>query len=134
MWWYGFRVGYSAFLLREIMMYTNWMIRATSCVAVSLVAVAFAGCSKEAGKPAPAPAPSVAADDPAVEAILAKADLVDGTADHRVSKCAGCALGMDGDPKHALKAGKYKLHFCSGPCKDTFAKDTNKSVLALNIP
>lgn len=106
------------------------------------MAGALAGCSKEAeeSSPAPAtpapatPAASATADDPAVQAILAKADLVDGKADHIVSKCAGCDLGMDGDKAHALKAGDYKLHFCSETCRESFSEDTNKSLLALNIP
>ena len=28
----------------------------------------------------------------------------------------------------------YTLHFCSGPCKEGFAKDPTKSILDLEIP
>ena len=117
-------------------MLTKRMNRAASCVALSLVVVAFAGCSKETAETSPAPAPLAAAPaaDPAVEAILAKADLVDGTADHIVSKCAGCNLGMDGDSAHGMKTNGYKLHFCSADCKDAFTKDTDASILALVVP
>lgn len=118
-------------------MLTNRLNRTASCVALSLVVVAFAGCRKETAETSPAPAApaaSTATDDPAVEAILAKADLVDGKADHIVSKCAGCQLGMDGDRAHAMKTNGYKLLFCSADCKDAFTKDTDASILALVVP
>lgn len=117
-------------------MFTKWMIRTASCVALSLAAVAFVGCrkEKETAEPDPALAASTTADDPAIQAILAKADLVDGKADHIVSKCAGCQLGMDGHREHGIKTARYKLLFCSADCKDEFAKDTNASILALVIP
>ncbi len=111
----------------------NW---AASCVAFSLVAVAFVGCrkEKETAEPSPALAASTAVDDPAIQAILAKADLVDGKADHIVSKCAGCQLDMDGHREHGIKTARYKLLFCSADCKDAFTKDTNASILALRVP
>ncbi len=117
-------------------MFTKWMIRTASCVALSLVMVATVGCRKEAAEPAAAPAPSAstAVDDQAVQAILAKADLMDGKADHVVSKCAGCQLGMDGHGDHGIKTNRYKLLFCSAKCKDVFSEDTNRSILALQIP
>ncbi len=119
-------------------MFTKRLNWAASCVAFSVVTVAFIGCRKEAAEPAPAPAASTAAstavDDQAVQAILAKADLVDGKADHVVSKCAGCQLGMDGHRDHGIKTGRYKLLFCSADCKEAFSKDTNGSILALQVP
>jgi len=66
--------------------------------------------------------------------ILAKADQVDGKADKIVAKCASCDLGMEGAKEHALKAGEYTLLFCSDDCKQTYAKDLEKSVLAIKLP
>ncbi len=73
-------------------------------------------------------------ENPEVIAMLAKADLVDGTEDHVVHRCANCALGMDGDEKNALTVGKYQMHFCSADCLDGFAKDPSANILALVIP
>ena len=70
----------------------------------------------------------------AVEAMLAKADAVDGKVDKTVSKCAMCALGMDGKAELASEASGYKLHFCNDGCKKTFDKDPTKVILALKIP
>jgi hypothetical protein len=66
--------------------------------------------------------------------VLAKADQVDGTADKIVVKCAACDLAMDGAKEHALKVGEYTLLFCSDDCKQTFAKDLEKSVLSIKLP
>lgn len=66
--------------------------------------------------------------------MLAKADAVDGSEDHVVSKCGGCALGMDGSHDHSLKVGDYEMQFCSEYCKGTFEKDTEASVMGLTIP
>jgi hypothetical protein len=55
--------------------------------------------------------------------VLARADKADGTADHVVAKCAGCALGMDGNPLHAVTHEDYELHFCSETCAEGFSKD-----------
>ena len=104
------------------------------------VLMLLGGCSKneEAAKPIAATATVRAAgaskDKAAMKAILAKADLVDGEADHIISKCAGCKLGMDGESIHATKRGNYTLHFCSEHCKDTFSKDIKQSILALHVP
>jgi outer membrane biosynthesis protein TonB len=69
-----------------------------------------------------------------VVAKLAEADKVDGTVDKVVSKCAACALKMDGKAENALKVSGYTMHFCSAKCKEGFEKDTTKSILALEIP
>ncbi len=55
--------------------------------------------------------------------VLAAADAHDGTVDHVVSECAGCGLGMAGDPAHAVTHEGYELHFCSDSCKSTFEAD-----------
>ena len=69
-----------------------------------------------------------------VEARLAQADALDGAVDKVVSKCPACRLAMDGKSEHALEVAGYTLHFCSDQCKDKFAKDPTKEVLALKIP
>jgi hypothetical protein len=66
--------------------------------------------------------------------VLAKADAVDGTEDHVVSKCSGCKLGMAGKADYAMQVGDYSLHFCSATCKDTFAAKGEEAILALEIP
>jgi len=104
--------------------------------------VAVCGCRKDKG---PAPSETVKADEnqqgtaqpaenPQVIAMLAKADLVDGTEDHVVHRCAGCRLGMDGDEKNALAVGDYQMHFCSAGCRDRYAQDVTAKTLALVIP
>ena len=37
-------------------------------------------------------------------------------------QCAGCALGMDGNPLHAVTHGDYELHFCSETCAAGFSR------------
>ena len=76
----------------------------------------------EAAVEAPADEPA-GPDVSAFAAQLSAADLADGAEDHVVSKCAGCALGMDGDPAHASTAGEYELHLCSESCKANFDAD-----------
>lgn len=94
----------------------------------------FACCTKQAEAPAPAPTPSAPAAAPSAETIakLAKADAVDGKTDKVVSKCAGCALGMDGKAAHAAKLGEYTVHFCDHCAGKT--KDVEKIVMALKLP
>ena len=83
------------------------------------------GCEKSA--PAKAEASTI-------EARLAKADAVDGKTDKVVTKCAGCALGMDGKAEHSLTAHGYTLHLCSAHCKEDFGKDVDKSLMAMELP
>lgn len=93
----------------------------------------FASCTKQVVV-APAPAPSAPAAAPSAETLakLAKADAVDGKTDKVVSKCAGCALGMDGKAAHAAKLGEYTVHFCDHCAGKT--KDVEKIVMALKLP
>ena len=109
------------------------------CLAVAFVLAAAPGCKKDQ----PAEKESVtekaevvkdAGNTAAVEAKLALADALDGTTDKVVSKCASCALAMDGKSEHAAEVSGYKLHFCSEDCKTGFEKDTTKAILALKIP
>lgn len=98
--------------------------------AAMIGAAGIAGCEKKsADEPAATPA-----DAKAVEARLAKADAVDGKVDKVVSKCAGCALGMDGRQEHVATTSGYTLRFCSEGCKSDFEKDASKAVMAMQIP
>ena len=109
-------------------------------VALTVLLVPVVGCGGgepsepvepvvEAIEAEPAPVPELG-----VEAKLALADEVDGAVDHVVSRCAGCALAMDGNPDHALTVAGYEVHFCSEGCKEKFAVDPEAAVLALAIP
>ena len=111
------------------------------CLAVVLILPAAQGCRKEQpaqeepAKKAVGVERATGADvTAAVEAKLAEADKLDGNADKIVSKCASCALGMDGKSDHALEVSGYTLHFCREECKTGFEKDANKAILALKIP
>ena len=66
-------------------------------------------------------------NSPALEAVLAAADHVDGEDDKVVKRCAGCKLGMDGSEEHALAVADYTLHFCSADCKQAFAEDAEQA-------
>lgn len=70
----------------------------------------------------------------AAVAMLAKADLADGTEDHVVSKCLTCSLGMDGKSAHASTFGEYELHLCSAACQKSFASDPESAVLKVKLP
>ena len=109
------------------------------CLGVALIVAATPGCRKEkpVGEESAKEEVKVEKDvdtKVAVEAKLADADKFDGTSDKVVSKCASCALGMDGKSEHALEVSGYTLHFCSEDCKTGFEKDTTKAILALKIP
>ncbi len=68
---------------------------------------------------------------PEMEAVLAKADALDGESDKTIKRCASCKLGMDGSSENALSVGQYTMHFCTGDCKAAFSKDVTASVLAM---
>jgi len=67
-------------------------------------------------------------------AKLAKADLLDGKADKIVTRCASCALGMDGKAEHSLKALDYTMYFCTAGCAERFAKNMTESIEAMEVP
>ncbi len=82
-------------------------------------------------------APELAIEIPApmeemVGAVLAKADAYDGTTDHIIANCPGCALAMEGNPDHALHIADHELHFCSEDCKAQFAENAMENLIALN--
>ena len=105
------------------------------CLAATFLAAVMVGCEK---KPSAEARPGIVApptgDAQAVEARLAKADALDGKADKVVSKCAGCALGMEGKKEFAAMVSGYTLHFCSQACKTEFEKDPQKAVMAMKVP
>jgi YHS domain-containing protein len=68
---------------------------------------------------------------PAAAEVLAAADQHDGAADHVVSECTGCSLGMPGDAAHAATHEGYTLHFCSDSCKSAFEADPAAGVSRL---
>jgi len=115
--------------------------RLIACAAVS-IALIVAGCEKK--EEAPKTELQKAADqtsaaigqagDTAVMTILVAADEFDGKGDKTISKCPGCALGMDGKPANTIVYEQYTLYFCSPGCKDEFNKDVKQSVLAMNVP
>lgn len=98
----------------------------------SLLLLAGCGAKPVEAKPetpvVPAAPVAIAAD---VVAQLAKADAKDGKVDKVVSKCAGCALGMDGKAEHAAHLGEYTVLFCKG-CAD-HVKDAEKVVMGLKL-
>ena len=99
------------------------------------------GGSPEPGSappPAPAkvensePAPTPLKVDAEGEALLAKADAEDGAEDKIVTKCAVCALHMDGSEEHVVNAGEYALHMCSDSCKTHFESDPAAGMAAID--
>jgi len=104
--------------------------------AILAAIVMTAGCTRQAplaAEKAPHASTQAVLTDQ-MKDILAKADLVDGTADKIVARCAACDLAMDGSKEYSLKVGQYTLLFCSEDCKQTFAKDPEKSVLGIKLP
>jgi hypothetical protein len=68
-----------------------------------------------------------------VQAQLAKADAKDGKVDKVVSKCSGCALGMDGKAEHAAHLGDYTVLFCDHCAEKGSPKDAQKIVMGLKL-
>ncbi len=106
------------------------MTRPGSIVAVAAVWTSFVagGCAKEQ------PSQAVGKEADEVMAKLAAADLLDGKSDKVVSKCASCALAMNGDPQQAWETHGYSLHFCSAGCKSGFEKQGDQAILTMEIP
>ena len=129
------------------------MIRASKVLSGILVTTAalvlLAGCgggetaysaddadASAAAEPAvePAAEPAVLELSPEAVAILAQADLADGTEDHVVSKCASCNLKMEGSAENVLQVGDYEMHFCSNTCSRRFGETTEALILELPHP
>lgn len=130
------------------------------CLVLVGVLVVLGGCKREAATtpateaapaetvaPAEAAAPAVTAPDEKpgdiasgldpmaeVKAKLAKADLLDGKGDKIITRCASCALKMDGKPEHSLEVLGYTMYFCSDKCLKGFSANTMKSVADLVVP
>jgi YHS domain-containing protein len=94
---------------------------------VILALAVFVGCGAPPAKTSDAP--KAGAIDRAE--VLATADNADGVADHVVSKCAVCGLGMEGSAAHASSYEGYTFHLCSADCKETFERDPAKVVTRL---
>lgn len=120
------------------------MVGRTKSVHILLVAgmLGTLGCGQQGGAP-PAGTPGEpdisgaaveVAVTPEMAEKLAAADALDGEADKIVTLCASCALGMDGLSEHRLRVGEYTMYFCAEHCKQAFAEDVSKSVLAMEIP
>ena len=112
------------------------MLRTLATVAMAMLVMAgLSGCAEKAGEHAEeAKSHAAKAVSTAANAQLALADQVDGTEDKVVHNCAGCKLAMAGKADHALQVGDYAMHFCTEPCKEGFAEDVEKSLLALEFP
>jgi hypothetical protein len=98
-----------------------------------------AGCEKKAEPPSGDPLKQAAdavgkAGDSAVVAILVAADEYDGKSDKTITKCAGCALGMDGKADNKIVYAEYTMWFCAPGCRDDFNKNVKESVLAMQVP
>ena len=124
------------------------MIRASKVLSSILVTTAalvlLAGCGGSGGGETAYPADDAEASaaveaavlelSPEAVAILAQADLADGTEDHVVSKCASCNLKMEGSAENALQVGDYEMHFCSNTCARRFEENTEALILELPQP
>ncbi len=66
-----------------------------------------------------------------VKAGLKHGDLADGFEDKTVTLCAGCELGMDGEPDHTIEKDGYELYMCSGNCKLNYEKNLDKNLAEL---
>ena len=71
------------------------------------------------------------ASNPKATEGLATADAADGVEDKVARKCAGCALGMDGDAAHAISVDGTTLHLCSSMCKEYYVKDVEGNLAGL---
>lgn len=69
-----------------------------------------------------------------IMATLNAADAFDGTADKVISKCASCALMMDGKPEMKADVAGFEMHFCSAPCQDSYKNDAKGRLETLKIP
>ena len=109
-------------------------------LAAGMLVTAGCGQQDEASPEAEQPeteapdAPAEFAATAEMEQVLAQADALDGQEDQVVTRCASCALGMDGSEEHALRVGEYTMYFCAEDCKQAFSEDIAKSVLAMKIP
>ena len=113
------------------------MTRSTTILALACSVLLLAACGggSQGSAPAKGPATSAAAELSAeLKSKLAAADQVDGTADHVVSLCSGCRLGMAGKAEHSISVEGYELHMCSESCKAHFEQDLVASLTELEIP
>ena len=101
-----------------------------------LFALAIACGSSESAPPTTSAKPLVESavpegPNPALVEVLKMADAADGVEDKVATKCAGCALGMDGDAAHTVAIDGYTLNLCSATCKSHFAADVEGNLKKL---
>jgi hypothetical protein len=113
----------------------------SSILVTTAALVLLAGCgggetaySADDADASAAAEPAVLELSPEAVAILAQADLEDGTEDHVVSKCASCNLKMEGSEENVLQVGDYEMHFCSNTCSRRFEENTEALILELPHP
>lgn len=107
---------------------------ASVVVVVAASFLGLVGCSS-GERPSPSEPSAPVEEEPAIDvdaaAVLAMADRADGTADHVVSKCAACALAMEGDAQYAVEFEGYEVHLCSEGCKEHFEEAPRKVIATL---
>jgi len=69
--------------------------------------------------------------NPALVEVLKLADAADGIEDKVATKCAGCALAMDGDAAHTVSVDGYTLNLCSASCKSHFSTNVEGNLKKL---
>lgn len=111
---------------------THWI----GIVLTLLATLAVYGCGREGGEYTAEAEPAALANGaleagPAIIALLAEADRLDGEEDKVVSKCTGCGLAMEGSSEFVLDVDDYSMHFCSDTCKDNVAENLEEAVMAL---
>jgi len=113
------------------------------CIILLLI-LATVGCSQKAEQAAtetvdastvpPSTIEKISAEvTPELSAQLVAADRLDGSEDKVVSKCASCALHMNGKEEFALELADYRLDFCSDFCQNNYREDGAGKLMALKI-
>ncbi len=103
-------------------------------LATLTLSVAVLGCGQNT-ETATTVAPTTA--EPASEATLValhKADLLDGSEDHVISKCYVCELGMDGNKEITCEVHGYTAHLCSEGCRTHFEASPDDVIASTKIP
>jgi YHS domain-containing protein len=115
-----------------------WNILGWTCLGLAVLLVGCGGGEttpeEESSTTGSQPADEAAADAEAIATKLAAADALDGNVDQIVTRCASCALLMDGKKDHAVEYEGYTLYFCREGCKERFEKDMEGMLVALEIP
>lgn len=73
-------------------------------------------------------------ENAAIMATLNAADAFDGTVDKVVTKCASCALMMDGKPENKADVAGFEMHFCSTACQESYQTNAKGRLETLKVP